>query len=136
MNQMHNLGKAADRKSVGKIFGRSYVPPNTSHVKNTEGLAHACQKQQPGDLATLSSHSIHPTRSVNIPSSPGAGDTSQCQETASMKDTCLTLLPHLTPPHHCPVKHCRPSSSIIIRLSGCEYTLDVNSGSLDTMCCH
>lgn len=53
--------------------------------------------QEPGRLATLLSHSTHPTRSVNIPSSPGGGDTSQGQETASMTDTCLTLLPAPTP---------------------------------------
>lgn len=42
-----------------------------------------------------------PHRSVNIPSSPGGRDTSQGQETASMTDTCLTLLPpfHAADPH-------------------------------------
>lgn len=100
MNQMHNLEKAADRKSVRKIFGLSYTPPNTSHVKNTEGPAHACKMQESGRLATLWSHSICPTHSVNISSSPGGGDTSQHQETASNKDTWLTLLPHLTPLTH------------------------------------
>lgn len=99
MNQMHNLEKAADRKSVRKIFGRPYAPPNTLHVKNTEGPAHACERQEPGCLATLWSHSIRPTRSVNIPSSPGGGETSQRQETASMTDTRHTVTPSNSPPN-------------------------------------
>lgn len=99
MNQMHNLEKAADRKSVRKIFGRPYAPPNTLHVKNTEGPAHACERQEPGCLATLWSHSIRPTRSVNIPSSPGGGETSQRQETASMTDTRHTVTPSYSLPN-------------------------------------
>lgn len=101
MNQMHNLGKAADRKSVRKIFGHSYAPSNTSHVKNTEGPAHACERQEPWDQATLSSHSIRSTHSVNIPSSPGAGALVNTRKLPAWQTHVLGCYP-ISPPNCSP----------------------------------
>lgn len=100
---MHNLEKAADRKSARKIFGRAYAPPNTSHVKNTEVPAHACGTQEPGRLATLSSRSTRPHTLCKYPiiprwwrhkSRPG-----NCQRDGHMSYTACLYTSNTADPH-------------------------------------